>query len=62
MIKDDFFTAEEKAQITELYKRLYIVSKDVLLPDDDQKVRYYIRQAIEKSLLRRDNLPESHHQ
>lgn len=55
MIKDDFFTAEEKAQITELYKRLYIVSKDVLLPDDDQKVRYYIRQAIEKSLLRRDN-------
>jgi GTP pyrophosphokinase len=55
MIKDDFFTAEEKAQITELYKRLYIVSKDVLLPDDDQKVRYFIRQAIEKSLLRRDN-------
>ena len=55
MIKDDFFTAEEKTQITELYKRLYTVSKDVLLPEDDQKVRYYIREAIEKSLLRRDN-------
>ena len=54
MIKDDFFTAEEKTQITELYKRLYTVSKDILLPDDDQKVRYYIRQAIEKGLLQRD--------
>ena len=54
MIKDDFFTAEEKTQITELYKRLYTVSKDVLLPDDDQKVRYYIRKAGEKGLLQRD--------
>ena len=54
MIKDDFFTAEEKTQITELYKRLYTVSKDVLLPDDDQKVRYYIREAGEKGLLQRD--------
>lgn len=54
MIKDDFFTVEEKTQITELYKRLYTVSKDILLPDDDQKVRYYIREGIEKGLLRRD--------
>lgn len=54
MIKNDFFTAEERVQITELYKQLYTVSKDVLLPDDDQKVRHYIRVAIEKGLLRRD--------
>ncbi|MBO7067319.1 MAG: bifunctional (p)ppGpp synthetase/guanosine-3',5'-bis(diphosphate) 3'-pyrophosphohydrolase [Bacteroidaceae bacterium] len=55
MNKDDFFTAEEKTQITELYKHLYSVSKEVLLPDDDQKCRFYIREAIDKSLLRRDS-------
>jgi GTP pyrophosphokinase len=54
MNKVDFFTAEEKTQITELYKHLYSVSKDVLLPEDDQKVRFYIREAIEKGLLQRD--------
>ena len=54
MNQNDFFTAEEKTQITELYKRLYSVSKDVLLPDDEQKVRLYIREAIEKGLLQRD--------
>jgi GTP pyrophosphokinase len=54
MTKNDFFTAEERAQLTELYRQLYTVSKDVLLPDDDQKVRYYIRLAGEKGLLRRD--------
>ncbi len=43
MTQDKFFTAEEKTQITDLYKQLYTVSKDVLLPDDDQKVRFYIR-------------------
>jgi GTP pyrophosphokinase len=53
-MKDDFFTAEEKTQMTELHKRLCTVCKDVLLPDDDQKVRYYIREAIEKGLLQRD--------
>ncbi len=54
MIKNELFTADERTQITELYKQLYTVSKDVLLPDDDQKVRHYIRVAIEKGLLRRD--------
>ena len=39
MTKDNFFTTEERAQITDLYKQLYTVSKDVLLPNDDQKVR-----------------------
>ena len=55
MTKDNFFTTEEKTQITDLYKQLYSVSKDVLLPNDDQKVRYYIREAIEKGLLQRDS-------
>ena len=55
MTKDNFFTAEEKTQITDLYKQLYTVSKDVLLPNDDQKVRFYIREAIEKGLLQRDS-------
>ena len=54
MLKNELFTADERTQITELYKQLYTVSKDVLLPDDDQKVRHYIRVAIEKGLLRRD--------
>ena len=54
MIKNELFTADERTQITELYKQLYTVSKDVLLPDDDQKVRHYICVAIEKGLLRRD--------
>lgn len=54
MTQDKFFTAEEKTQITDLYKQLYSVSKDVLLPNDDQKVRFYIREAIEKGLLQRD--------
>ena len=55
MTKDNFFTTEEKAQITDLYKQLYTVSKDVLLPNDDQKVRFYIREAIEKGLMQRDS-------
>ena len=55
MTKDKFFTPEEKIQITDLYKQLYTVSKDVLLPNDDQKVRFYIREAIEKGLLQRDS-------
>ena len=55
MTQDKFFTAEEKTQITDLYKQLYSVSKDVLLPNDDQKVRFYIREAIEKGLLQRDS-------
>lgn len=54
MTQNNFFTAEEKMQITDLYKQLYTVSKEVLLPNDDQKVRYYIREAIEKGLLQRD--------
>ena len=54
MTKDNFFTTEEQTQITDLYKQLYTVSKDVLLPNDDQKVRFYIREAIEKGLLQRD--------
>ena len=39
MTKDKFFTPEEKIQITDLYKQLYTVSKDVLLPYDDPKIR-----------------------
>ena len=54
MIKEDFFTADEKALIAELHRHLIKVSKDVLLPDDEQKVRLYIRKAVEKGLLRRD--------
>ena len=54
MTEDKFFTADEKKLFAELYERLTSASKDVLLPDDDKKVHFYVREAIEKGLLHRD--------
>ena len=54
MTEDNFFTADEKKLFAELYERLTSASKDVLLPDDDKKVHFYVREAIEKGLLHRD--------
>ena len=54
MTSNDFFTPEEQARVSEIHQELTTIARDVLQPDDMEKVRKYQDIMMELGQLQRD--------
>ena len=54
MEQNSFFSSEEKARLTQLYRELLKLSGKILYPDDCKKLKTYLVEAVRRNLIHRN--------